>query len=121
MTEITFTEYCAQKIKDIDIERLANENNVVGVGQKIAELAQLMSRINQELSQRIWAYNLKVKFVLDEEKVSVAQARIRADASTEARDLLQCRLLKESVVEQIRSLKYMARSMAEEESFSGHT
>ena len=115
MPEITFTQFCQDKIRDIDIEKLASENNVVGVGQKISELAQLMSRINTELSSRQWAYNLKVKFCYEGlEKKSVALAKMEAESSTEWKDLRDCVALKESILEMLKSLKYLARSLQEE-------
>lgn len=121
MSAQSFTEYTQNKIKEIDIERLASESNVIGVAEKISELAQLLTRINQELSNRLWAYNMKVNFILSEEKISVAQARVKADASSEAKDLLQVKLLKESVVSMIQSLKYLARSLRDEYDVAQHT
>ena len=121
MAELTFTEYVQDKIRKIDMQNLADTNNVIGVGTHIAELAQLMARINQELAARMWAYNMKVKIVLEEEKISVAQAKVKVDGSKEAQDLLQVKLLKESVVEMIRSLKYLLRSMKDEFDSVQHT
>lgn len=114
MEEKTFTTYVQDKIKAIDLERLASESNVVRIGQFIAELAQLLTRINQELASRQAAYNFKLQAIISLETKSVAHARVQVDASEEARRLLECRLLKESVVEMVRSLKYLARSMQEE-------
>lgn len=119
---LTFTEYVNNLISGIDVEKLVSQSNVVAIGQNIAELAQCMARVNQEVAKRRAGYNL----CLNEHLTalggkSVAGAKIAAEASVEYAELLKAMALKESVVEQIRGLKYLARSMNEDEQFSKHT
>lgn len=122
MSELTFTQYVHEKIKSIDIEKLASESNLIGVGENIAELAQLMTRINQELANRQWVYNLKVKLSYENlEKKSVAQAQMEARASQEWKDLQDCIAIEKSVIEMIRSLKHLLKAMKDEESTSQYT
>ncbi len=112
---MTFTELVNQEISSINIERLASESNVIGVGEKIAILSQFLPRITQECAKRQSEYNL----CLNEHLTalggkSVAGAKIASEASPEYAELLKAKALRESVIDLIRGLKYLARAMQDE-------
>ena len=114
-TTKTFTETVHDYISKINPEKLADMGDIQTTGEHIAKLAQFLTRTNQELSTRQWAYNLKVKFCYEGlEKKWVALAKMGAESSTEWKDLRDCVALKESILEMLKSLKYLQRSLGDE-------
>jgi len=117
----TFTELINAEIAKINIEKLASESNVVEVGAKIALLSSFLPRIGQEVASRQSGYNLCLNEHLTRlEGKSVVGAKVAAEASVEHAELLKAKALREAIIEYLRGLKYLARALAEEESFAKH-
>ena len=114
----TFTDEVNNYIANINIEDLAERSDVMGVGERIAKLAQYLVRVQQECARRQAQYNQKLNEYLVSEGKSVAHAKIASEASQEFAELLKAKMLREAVIELIRALKYLARSMSDERSLS---
>jgi hypothetical protein len=118
MTELTFTQLVTDEIHALNIEKMASEANVVEIGSKIALLSSYMARITQEVASRQSAYNRRLNEELKRlDGKSVASAKVEAEASKEYVDLLQAKALRESTVEAIRGLKYLAKALVDEEKY----
>lgn len=115
MTELRFTDVVHNYISSINPEKLADTGDVQTTGEHIAKLAQFLTRTNQELANRQWVYNLKVKLSYEGlEKKSVALAKMESESSQEWKDLRDCIAVERSIIEMIRSLKFLLRGMSDE-------
>lgn len=112
---MTFTEQVNVKLLEINEEELVSKSNIIGVAQYISELSGFMGRITQEVARRRAAYNLCLNRCLTSENKSVSYAKVAAEASIEYAELENAKALREAVVERIRGLKYLQRSMREDE------
>lgn len=102
-------------------ERIQEIQNEIGkgnlTGPRAAELQSILSALigncNDEITQRDYEYNIVLLDFLDKEK-KANRAKIKAEVSPEYRARITARNTKELVVELIRSLKYLIRSLEEE-------
>jgi len=86
----------------------------------LAQLAALLGNCNDEIRKADAAYSDRLLRCLEDEKAA-NRARLRAETSDEFARRCAARDTKELVVELIRSLKYLLRSLEEEMRLAGRT
>lgn len=82
--------------------------------QYLVELSAYFGNISEEIQKREFDYNTALLEIIKRDKMTVARAKIEAQVSAEYRELQTAKGQKEMVLELIRSLKYLLRTMADE-------
>lgn len=100
-------------IEKIQLEVIETDLSPLRAGELLAQLSSLLGNVTEALATVEMAYNIKMAEILKENPV-VAKARIIAQTTKEYENLLRIGGYERTVLEMIRSLKYLIKIKMEE-------
>lgn len=88
--------------------------------QKLVNLSSLLASLNATITDAHFSLNQKKKALLEEDGMTVAKAKVYAEASDEWKRFITLLNQKESLIELIRAVKYYLKASMEEYSEGQH-